>query len=124
MCVVLKRSYDIKVPVVASTPLEIEVKGMVKHATAQKLPLRDLLTQIENKCRELTEHLKMDLGANVAELHKLTRPKRKSSPYPSIRAVCTKHERLLQAHKYAMDLREQIDEYVREIEQRIADRQF
>ena len=93
---------------------------MVKHASTKKLPLRDLITQIENKCRELNEHLKMDLGVNVNELHKATRPKRKKSPFPSIRSVCTTHERVLIAQKYAQQLCAEIDEYAKEIERRSA----
>lgn len=96
---------------------------MVKHASAAKLPLRDLISHIENKCRELNEHLKMDLGSNVGELHKLTRPKRKSSSFPSIRSVCTTHERVLTAHRYALELCAEIEDCAKEIQRRATARQ-
>lgn len=93
----------------------------VKNSQIAKLPLRDLVTQMENKCRELIEHLQMDLNPNVQEFHRLTRPKRKRSAFPSIRTVCNVSEKVRASEIYANELCEQLNEYISAIENRAQD---
>jgi hypothetical protein len=86
-----------------------------------KLPLRDLLNIVERHCRELAEHLQMDLNPSVSELHELSRTKRKRSHYPAMRAVSNAYEKLAHSYRYAVSLTEKIEECVTAIEQRIAE---
>lgn len=86
-----------------------------------RLPLRDLLTTSEHRCRELAEHLQMDLGPAIRELHRLTRTKRKHSPFPSIRSVSNAFEQVRHTFKYALRLVEKMEEGIAAIEQRAAE---
>jgi uncharacterized protein (DUF2461 family) len=83
-----------------------------------RLPLRDLLTQTEHRCRELAEHLQMDLAHAIRELRRLSRTKRKHSPYPTIRAVSNSYEQVRHTLLYAQKLVEGIEDCIAAIEQR------
>lgn len=91
----------------------------MKNTRMSRLPLRDLLNHIEHRCRELIEHLQMDLTPMTNEVHKLTRPKRTRSAYPSIRTVCNTIERLNRSHEYAKQVTVQIEECIEAIEDRV-----
>lgn len=85
----------------------------------RRMPLRDLVTQSEHKCRELIEHLQMDLTPAVGELHRISRPKRKKSAFPSIRSVCNVSEKVRRSFEYARQVEIQIHNFVDAIESRV-----
>lgn len=91
---------------------------MIDVTRIRKLPLRDVVNHLEHRCRELMDHLQADLNPTVAELHKLTRPTRKKSAYPSLRIVCNVVERLRRSSDYADKLGGEIEECVRAVEDR------
>src|SRR4051794_39650395 len=95
--------------------------NMAENTRLSRLPLRDLLHHAEHRCRELMEHLQMDLTPAVAELHRLTRPKRKKSSYPSVRSVSNVYERMRRSNEYAKQVQVQIEECVHAIENRVAE---
>lgn len=91
---------------------------MSKLATMRRLPLRDLLNQMEHRCRELQEHLKMDLVPAAENMQELSRPKRKKSAYPTMRQLSNGYETFAHALKYAQRLTVGLDEGLKSIEER------
>ena len=85
-----------------------------------RLPLRDLLNHVEHRCRELTEHLQLDLVQSSKELHNLTRTTRRKSGYPSLRTVYHGCEKLHRAFAHAQDLTGEIEDCIAAIERRAA----
>lgn len=85
----------------------------------RNLPLRDVLAQLEHRCRELIEHLQMDLTQSISEIHDLTRPVRRKSAYPAIRTVCNSFEKLRKSHEYARQIAERIEEGMAVIEEKL-----
>lgn len=85
----------------------------------RRLPVRDLVNQADHKIRELLEHIQMDVTPTVAECHKLSRPIRRRSAYPSVRSLCNVYERLKKSHEYAQQLIRQIDGYVEIIDEKM-----
>lgn len=93
---------------------------MAEISRLRKSPLRDVVNHVEHKSRDLVDHLRTDTVPIVGELHKLTRPKRKHSSYPTIRSVCIMQERLRRSHERSLQLTHEIEECVAAIEDRLA----
>lgn len=93
----------------------------IEHSRLRRIPLRDVLNHVEHRMRELVEHLRTDVSPAVHELHQLTRPKRKKSPYPSIRSICNVQERLRRSHERSLEISQEIEECVAAIEDRIGE---
>ncbi|MFO0946172.1 MAG: hypothetical protein U1D30_09540 [Planctomycetota bacterium] len=89
----------------------------------RRIPLREVLNHAEHRTRELVDHLRTDIAPTVTELHQLTRPKRKKSPYPSIRSVCNLEERLRHAVERAEQITAEIEACIAAIEERAPDHQ-
>lgn len=87
----------------------------------RRMPLRDLVMQTEHKCRELIEHLQMDLTPAVNELHRISRPKRKKSAFPSIRSLCNVSEKVRRSFDYARQVELQIAQFVQAMEEKVGD---
>lgn len=92
---------------------------MADQSRLRRMPLRDLLNHMDLRCRELLEHIQMDVTPIVAEFHKISRPVRKKSAYPSIRSICNVHERLRKSHEYAENMSRSIEETLQAIEDRV-----
>lgn len=93
---------------------------MSRPIRVSRLPLRDLLNHIEHRCRELTDHLQMDMAPMFGELTQLSRPKRQRSHFPTVRTMTNATERMKRSVDYAATLCQPIDECIAAIEQRIS----
>jgi hypothetical protein len=96
---------------------------MSEKSRVIRLPLRDLLNHTEHRCRELIEHLQMDALPTAAELHRLTRPNRKKSSYPSMRSVCNLYERVRRSAEYSSKVSQRIDECLHAIDERMQEKE-
>jgi hypothetical protein len=63
------------------------------------MTLRDLLTDVEKKARDLADDLGINLLSRVEDLHDLSRPLRRKSHYPTMLALHNAVEKVLTAHQ-------------------------
>lgn len=91
---------------------------MTKLDVSRPMPLREVVNHVEHSCRELQEHLQMDLTTTADELNQLTRPRRRKSAYPTIRNVSNTVEQAGVAIRYGQQLAAQLEEGIAIIEKR------
>jgi hypothetical protein len=71
---------------------------MQTEKSFRRLPLRDLLTDAEKRCRDLAEHMHVTWLARVSDLRELSRPVRRRSHYPTLLALLNALEKVEQTH--------------------------
>ncbi len=91
---------------------------MSELARLRRMPLRDLLTHTDRKLRELNEHLQMDFLSQAEELYELSRPRRKKSHFPQVRAVVNGYEKARKSYEYGEQLQAEIMQCVQFIRER------
>lgn len=87
---------------------------MPNNSPSRRLPLRDLLTDVEKRSRDLVEHMHSDWMGQAGELRDLSRPVRKRSHYPTLLSLlnCLNHliETSEETEKIIARLTEQLEE--------------
>jgi hypothetical protein len=86
---------------------------MALERSVRRLPLRDLLTDAEKRTRDLVETMQRAFLAPALDLHGLSRPVRKKSPYPTLIALRHALEKVLQGDQEIVPL---IDTLSQELE--------
>jgi C4-dicarboxylate-specific signal transduction histidine kinase len=88
---------------------------MPVEKTYRRLPLRDLLTDAEKRCRDLGEHFHVTWLARAVDLHDLSRPLRRRSHYPTLLALLNALQKLLQTSDETEALVEYLNRELEEI---------
>jgi C4-dicarboxylate-specific signal transduction histidine kinase len=88
---------------------------MPAEKTYRRLPLRDLLTDAEKRCRDLAEHFHVTWLARAVDLHDLSRPLRRRSHYPTLLALLNALQKLLQTSDETEALVEYLNRELEEI---------
>jgi hypothetical protein len=60
---------------------------MAVEKSFRRLPLRDLMTDAEKRCRDLVEHMNTTWIGRATDLRDLSRPVRRKSHYPTLQAL-------------------------------------
>ena len=94
---------------------------MAINTRLSRLPLRDVIHEVDHRLREINEHLQMDLAPAVGDLHRLSRPKRKKSAYPAVRSVWNGVDKIRRSFEYAKKQHMEIEECVNAIQAKISD---
>jgi hypothetical protein len=87
---------------------------MAMDKSFRRLPLRDLITDAEKRTRDMIEHFTVTWLAQANELRDLSRPLRKKSHYPTLKALRNALERVL---KTDHDTAVMIDHLSQELEE-------
>jgi hypothetical protein len=87
---------------------------MALDKSFRRLPLRDLMTDAEKRTRDLAEHFNTTWLGQANELRDLSRPARKKSHFPTLRALKNALERLIQLDQ---DTAVMVDHLSEELEQ-------
>lgn len=93
---------------------------MAVSRALKKLPVRQLITQVTQKTRELRDHVHDDVSRKAEDLVDLSRPFRKKSAFPTVRTLRNAFLRLQDAQERARQISLQIDEYFAAIEDRLS----
>ncbi len=88
---------------------------MVIEKSFRRLPLRDLMTDAEKRTRDLIDHLTVTWLAQANELRDLSRPLRKKSHYPTIKALRNSLDRLLKTDQDTAVLIDYLSQELEEI---------
>jgi hypothetical protein len=89
---------------------------MVADQAFRRMTLRQLLTLAEKCSRDLQEQLKATLAPRISEFRDLSRPVRRRSHYPTLKAMRNALNRLQNAEKEVNALVEYLSEQLRLIE--------
>jgi hypothetical protein len=88
---------------------------MAIEKSFRRLPLRDLMTDAEKRTRDLIEHMNVTWLAQANELRDLSRPLRKKSHYPTLKALHNALDRLLQTDRDTAVLIDHLSQELEEI---------
>ena len=69
---------------------------MLQEKPQRRLPLRELLTDVEKRSRDVTEDLNSTLLAKVADLRELSRLVRRKSHFPTLLALQNSMRKVLE----------------------------
>jgi hypothetical protein len=88
---------------------------MAMNKPLRRLPLRDLLTEVDKRSRDLAEHLNVTWLALAEELRELSRPIRKRSHYPTLLALLNCLNQLLETSVETEEKIAHLDQRLEEI---------
>jgi len=88
---------------------------MALEKTYRKLPLRDLLTDGEKRCRDTADKIGGDWLSRVTDLRDLSRPLRRKSPYPPLLALQNALHKALEITGEVNELIEYLERQLTEI---------
>jgi hypothetical protein len=88
---------------------------MAVEKSFRRLPLRDLMTDAEKRTRDLAEHLNTTWLTQAAELRDLSRPVRKKSHFPSLKALKNTLDRMIQVDQDTAVLIDYLSQELQEI---------
>jgi hypothetical protein len=81
----------------------------------RRLPLRDLITDAEKRCRDLAEQLHVTWLGRANDLHELSRPVRRRSHYPTLLALLNAYQKLDEVHQEATRMLDYLEQELDEI---------
>ena len=81
----------------------------------RRLPVRDLMTDAEKRTRDLVEYFTTTWLPQAAELRDLSRPVRKKSHYPTLKALKNALDRLIQQDRDSAVLIDHLSQELEEI---------
>ncbi len=88
---------------------------MALDKSFRRLPLRDLMTDAEKRTRDLAEYLHTTWLHQANELRDLSRPVRKKSHFPTLRALKNALDRFIQVDQDAAVLIDHLSQELEEI---------
>ncbi len=88
---------------------------MAMDKSFRRLPLRDLMTDAEKRTRDLVENLNSTWLIQAAELRDLSRPVRKKSHYPTLKALKHCLEKFIQLDQDTAVLIDHLSQELEEI---------
>lgn len=86
----------------------------VEKKAYRRLPLRDLITDAEKRCRDVAEHVHTTWINRATDLRDLSRPVRRKSHYPTLLALQNALQRFV-------ELSRETDALIDHLEQQVAD---
>lgn len=88
---------------------------MTPDKTYRKLPLRDLITDAEKRCRDIAEHYGHTWMSGATDLRDLSRPVRRKSHYPTLLALQNSLQKMVRLTNESEELLEYLERQLTEI---------